>query len=517
MSTKMRCPKCKHTVADDEIVCSYCSTPIKRPKQSQPQPQEIKSKTVSSASRPARKIVNAPSDKSTSKLSAAATKKKSEQADIKRERMSGNGVAAATGAKSARSSRLRDLSEIEKQTHQSTPSPAPERAKQETKLVPARQTGLRRQKQMDEEEIEIDEDNVVSSLDNPPAAASPREQVTDAVNNVAAPAIKAKTVNDAPYPVVMIPMQGVDGSTVEVPYLSTPTGLIPWIRQPVASVAQQFSIEDAQSRPITERKKRRSPAPDESDYENEPEDPTEEEPNFEFEDPSDVDDEDDDRGYAGGYSKDSDEPDFETEFDGSSEENSEEYEDEDDEESDEDEEYGNEYADERNSVFDDYEDSEDDEDEDEDEEPVKPAPKKRKKTKEEIMDEEDEEDFQKALAVKKNGESSQKGFSDGRQSFAEKLMSRVSKKKDDDEEEKKKIVANRKKSKDEEIDEDEEDDEDELETTFDGFDPNEDHYYDDTEPSYEADKDHITADAVLRVLGAIGLVIIVTICMIYMV
>lgn len=54
-------------------------------------------------------------------------------------------------------------------------------------------------------------------------------------------------------------------------------------------------------------------------------------------------------------------------------------------------------------------------------------------------------------------------------------------------------------------------------TVFQGFDPNADHYYDDKKPVYAAEKDHVTKDFVVRVLGAIAIVCGLTIAMIYMV
>ena len=122
----------------------------------------------------------------------------------------------------------------------------------------------------------------------------------------------------------------------------------------------------------------------------------------------------------------------------------------------------------------------------------------RSKSKEEQMDEEDEAAFLKALKVTdKKAEKEEK---------KKKAKDRLFGKREDHEDK-----ANV------EDDQENNDDEEMNETVFDGYNPNSDHYYDDTTPTFQADRDHITLDFVLRIAGVVGVIVFVVIALIYMV
>jgi len=83
--------------------------------------------------------------------------------------------------------------------------------------------GLIRQ-HMDEVELDLPEETKEPSSPTPvPATAT------------------AQNVPAAPYPVVYLTMKSTDGTDVQVPYLNTPNGLVPWITQAPQQAPSQIS------------------------------------------------------------------------------------------------------------------------------------------------------------------------------------------------------------------------------------------------------------------------------------
>lgn len=247
------------------------------------------------------------------------------------------------------------------------------------------------------------------------------------------------SVPAAPYPIVYLPAKSIDGSDVQIPYMNTPNGLVPWIAQqtipssPIQSSAQQETVEEENIVPFDASSIQQNAAePDESSRQ--------QDDNLQTESDDDP------------FTYDSD---------------SEVYENED------------------NSAAQDGSDSEEQDN------------AEQYQSEEDKLDEEDDEAFQKALKVTKH-KTQNDAEKDKKVSFKSRIQTK----------EKKTLIKNK---------ETEQSNKPEVKTTFSGFDPNEDHYYDDRKPVYAAEKDHITKDFVLRIVGAIVIVIGLTVAMIYMV
>lgn len=77
---------------------------------------------------------------------------------------------------------------------------------------------------MDEVELDLPEETKEPSSPTPVPA-------TETAQNVPA----------TPYPIVYLTMKSTDGTDVQVPYLNTPNGLVPWITQAPQQVSAQIS------------------------------------------------------------------------------------------------------------------------------------------------------------------------------------------------------------------------------------------------------------------------------------
>lgn len=497
---KILCRNCKKMVEDSWTICPGCGKPISHKSnpnnkpQSKPMaeksqkiiPKENKKDDTSISPKPVKKrqikTVSAPSGNEMDDIAKSihVTKPKNKRLDFAG---ASSTVATATGSgKTAAKPKaapiketlledddtlVDDIFDDAPATKASDPEPAKPAASSTKKQYPATR-GLRRPHRDEDEETATTD--VVEEKEEQPQ------------NNVplGLPQMELFNIPGAPYPVTYMEQPvGNSGAKIKIPYLVTDKGLQPWVNTP--------PIVDGETRPLQEA----IPTPSTSESEK---------PDIEMPDmPDDMPDMPEEAGFD--FDPTADAPDFE---DGAPADEDIPTFDEPNFSTPEPEDVQMEPAKEEKketpSLFDMPDEAEDGEQKDTKEEPpvskAKVEPKK-KKTKEEQMDDEDEEAFMKALKVTdKKAEKEEK----------KKNLKAILGKKPDQQEE---LEA-------EESSADTNDDED-TETSFDGFNPNEDHYYDDTKPTFQTEKDHITIDFILRVVGAFALVIFVAIALIYMV
>lgn len=432
MSAKRMCPKCGNGCDDTMLVCPKCGmslSSIHRPEIDKRSQGNKKTGKVRSFSAPSGEAGGTKEHKNKPTRLEPVEGRSGQQA-----------VASATGSMD-KTHRKPSLTPYEENAPEVKQKSAPTEEQKRNSPV-AR--GLIRQ-HMDEVELDLPEETQESSSPAPVPA-------TETVQNVPA----------APYPVVYLTMKSTDGTDVQVPYLNTPNGLVPWITQaPQQQMPAQMSeakrtVEEGNVVPLVPQVKSHV---SQNYNETKQAEPDSEQDSYK----------EDGSGYDDGHQED---------------------------------EAPDDVSDDKFS-YDDPEDSYEEEPEytqDTDEQNALeqgPVSSQKAQTREEQLDEEDDEAFRKAMKVssKKSDAAPEKG----KKSLKDKLP-RMEKRKQE----------NTKKDK-------EQTNEPETKTVFHGFDPNEDHYYDDRKPVYAAEKDHITKDFILRVVGAFAIVIGLTIAMIYMV
>lgn len=431
MSAKRMCPKCGNGCDDTMLVCPKCGmslTSIHRPESEKKLQGNKRTGKVRS--------FNAPSGEANG---IKERKNKSTKFEPIEGRSGQQAVASATGS-TEKTRRKSSLTPYEENAPESKQKSAP--TEEQKRNYPVAR-GLIKQ-HMDEVELDLPEETKEPSSPTPVPA-------TETAQNVPA----------TPYPIVYLTMKSTDGTDVQVPYLNTPNGLVPWITQAPQQMPTQISeakrtVEEGNVVPFVPQVKSHV---SQNDSETKQAEPDSEQDSYK-EDGSGYDDEYQEDEVPDGVSDDK-------------------------------------------FSYDDSEDSYEEEPEytqDTDEQNALEqgsVPSRRAQTREEQLDEEDDEAFRKAMKVssKKSDAAPEKG----KKSLKDKLP-RVEKKKQE----------SAKKDK-------EQTNEPETKTVFHGFDPNEDHYYDDRKPVYAAEKDHITKDFILRVVGAFAIVIGLTIAMIYMV
>lgn len=478
---KILCKNCKKMVEDTWTICPGCGKPIaaRKPKQNtntQPKPKIEKPQTTikkeekiepSVTPKPKKRIAktaSAPSGGDMSNLTKSinTAKTKNRHLDFA---TSSPAVAAATGVARSETSKESFLEDNDTAVEDVSEEPAKQEAvfqkptvSSEQKQYPATR-GLRRpNKNVDEETATND---VVKKENNRPKNSTP----------LGLPQMELFNIPGAPYPVTYMEQPaGANGAIIKIPYLVTDKGLQPWINTP--------PVVDGETRPIPETTRNDEESVSDGPDIDMPD--ALDEPDFDFDPEAEADIPGrEDNSPAKDDVPMFDEPDF----------------DEPNFESSEAEPISAEQPKETDSSLFMAPEDEMPSAAHEDEKPAVKTELRKKKTKEEQLDEEDEEAFEKALRVtNKTAEKEEK-----KKKLKDMLGGKRTEEKIDTSEE----------SSDEE--------EEESETSFDGFNPNEDHYYDDTPPSYPSDKDHITVDFILRVFGAFALIIFVVIALIYMV
>ena len=282
--------------------------------------------------------------------------------------------------------------------------------------------------------------------------------------------------SELPYPIVYLPAKSADGSDVQIPYLNTPHGLVPWIATSAPQIPAQQNVVrnnrptiDGNASPIDIDSLDDSNEDDSAENNNAFDDTNDsyEDEELPFEEEQEYD------GNNATVQEDSDDP-----FDYTGDE----------------------------EVNETYESDQYEPEPESEPEPHRQAAFKKRQesnhrplTKEEQMDEEDDEAFQQAMKVTVKGSSDHKESKKKSPAFRSAISSKGSG------QTKEKDATSKA------------DSEKEQQTVFDGFDPNADHYYDDVKPAFTAERDHITKDFVIRVVGAIVIVIGLTVAMIYMV
>lgn len=476
---KILCKNCRKMCEDSWTVCPGCGKPLSRKSNPNNKPQQkpkteksqtiIKKEDVTESSptlKPKKRIaktVSAPSggDMNSFAKSLNTAKPKNKRLDFTAPTPA---VATATSVSNdvpIKESFLDDDTVedvIEEPVVQKTPPQKTVPAAEQKQYPVAR--GLRR----------INKDNEEDASDTEVA----RDQNEQQKNNtpLGLPQMELFNIPGAPYPVTYMEQPaGANGAMIKIPYLVTDKGLQPWINTP--------PVVDGETRPIPEVTPNTA---EDNAFEPDIEiSDTSDEPDFDFDPESeasvpDFEDNSPEEDNVPAFDEpDFDEPNFEAveakrpSVDQPKETDS--------------------------HLFEMPEEDAAPSNPEEEKPVTKPEPKKKKKTKEEQLDEEDEEAFAKAL--------------------------RVTSKSAEKEEKKKKLkdMLDGKKTEEKATENDgpAEEGSEESETSFDGFNPNADHYYDDTPPTYPSDRDHITVDFILRVFGAFALIIFVVVALIYMV